>query len=1314
MAVRPVGNVCCVNPDPRIRDGETPDAHGMSTTREIAKPRARHWLRRLGLAALVILGVIAVFHRTLFFEGTRYFIVRAAKQQHLDLSYDISGSIFTTLSVSNLHGVPTEPGPIQRLEIGTLNLRYSLIGLFRHGLPGLLKLVDIRNVYIEVNPGEPLPPDKERKPQQFKFPALFPDVLNVENVNFIAHNPNGDFELAGLSLSLLPDRPGELKIETLAIPGVHRWAGISGATTFRDRNLMLTDLRIGPEISLRKFNLDASKLNEAEIGLALDGEFFAAPTTITARVTDLNATNRLNVRAESSGLVFAELWKYFGLAIPFDATLDRLALTFEGKPEKPSSWSGEIDTQLSRAIVDQRPLGESTLRISLGNQVAKITLAEQLDRENRIDLQADAKLPDALNEFPKTSASGQIEIFAPDLVALSLGVIGDLAISTKFRLENARLSAQTVLDSSSIAFPGAELTAAHFTVESEKDLTRSSPFFETLVARIEGGVKSLRLQDYVVDSVDLALSSKEADVSLERLTLAKGSNTGSLRASYSLPADLKSWDAQPLEFDLRIDAPQLSEFVAPESGAILKGALRVEGKGSAKDRTYNGSFVAAGTKIDVQGLLVRTLDGRLEITDNQAKLSQLEVVFDDFNAVRSAMSAQLSEPFDYHGSLDAQLKDLSFLQPLFDRQPQPPGLGGSLRVTWQGQGNFRAPQHAGEAVIDLTGGRFGDLVDLNARSAVSYTPEFLNIPELRATAGKYGEATLSLFWKDNRLSIFNLSVRQKRLVLLEGSAEIPLHLYEANDPDKLLPDNEPIKFALRTNSLDLRALFAQLDQKPPLTGVVNLEARGEGTLQELSAKTSLRATRIQSPEAPKFDPADLSLDLELQSNRMRLDGTVRQKLIEPLRIWGNVPFDLVAIKKNRQIDPQTPIDLHVAMPRSSVAFLATLVPAIRQIRGTAAVDVNVTGTIAQPSLSGTMVADLPTLRFTDPSLPPVANGALRLNFTRDRVVIDGLNARVGGGTIGATGTVVLAPLNNPALDLRLTSRNALVMQNDDLSVRASADLLLSGPLNAASVTGNVLVTRSGFFKNIDILPIGLPGRPAPQPPEQPTTVSFPDPPMRDWKFDIAIRTEDAFRVQSNLANGRITMDLKFGGTGLEPWLDGTVHIEQLTATLPFSRLQIESGFIYFVRDDPFVPRLDLRGTSTIRDYRVTVFISGPITNPQAVFSSDPPLPQAEIVSLIATGSTTRELSNDPNALAGRAAFLLLQKAYRSIFRRNKPPAADESFLSRVQFDFGVIDPQTGKQSASVSIPMSERFMLVGGLGVGGNFRGQLKYLIRFK
>ena len=282
----------------------------MSATGHAAKPRRHRWLKRIGLGLLALVVLLAIFHRPLFFEATRYFIIRAAKQQHLDLSYEMSGSIFTTLSVSNLRGVPTEPGPIERLEIGTLHLRYSLIGLIRHGLPGLLKLVDLRNVYIEVAPGEPLPPEKERKPQQFKFPALFPDVLNIENLNFTARGPKGNMELAGLFLGLLPDRPGVLKIQTLDIPGVHRWTEASGATTFRDRDLVITDFRIGPDILLSRFNLDASKLDRGQLGLGLEGTLFNAPTTVTAQISDLNASNHLDVKADSSGLLFDRVWKY--------------------------------------------------------------------------------------------------------------------------------------------------------------------------------------------------------------------------------------------------------------------------------------------------------------------------------------------------------------------------------------------------------------------------------------------------------------------------------------------------------------------------------------------------------------------------------------------------------------------------------------------------------------------------------------------------------------------------------------------------------------------------------------------------------------------------------------------------------------------------------------------------------------------------------------------------------------------------------------------------------------------------------------------
>src|SRR5690606_24893374 len=113
----------------------------------------------------------------------------------------------------------------------------------------------------------------------------------------------------------------------------------------------------------------------------------------------------------------------------------------------------------------------------------------------------------------------------------------------------------------------------------------------------------------------------------------------------------------------------------------------------------------------------------------------------------------------------------------------------------------------------------------------------------------------------------------------------------------------------------------------------------------------------------------------------------------------------------------------------------------------------------------------------------------------------------------------------PVFDLAFGTRNALVMQDEAITLRISSRIGVKGPLDAATVSGDVFVTRSRFYKDIDILPIGLPGRPAPQPPEAPPAPGLVDPPLRDWKFDIAIRTADPFLVQGNLANGRVLIDL---------------------------------------------------------------------------------------------------------------------------------------------------------------------------------------------
>ncbi len=191
------------------------------------------------------------------------------------------------------------------------------------------------------------------------------------------------------------------------------------------------------------------------------------------------------------------------------------------------------------------------------------------------------------------------------------------------------------------------------------------------------------------------------------------------------------------------------------------------------------------------------------------------------------------------------------------------------------------------------------------------------------------------------------------------------------------------------------------------------------------------------------------------------------------------------------------------------------------------------------------------------------------------------------------------------------------------------------------------------------------------------------------------------------------MELHLTGTGLRPQLQGVVRLQNVEATLPFSRLEIASGLLYFDPSDSFNPKIDLQGTSLIRDYTVHVYVYGTALAPEALFTSEPPLPQEEIISLLATGTTRQELIGNNSVLAGRAAMLLIQQLYRKTFKKGEPTKSNSVF-NRLQVDVGNVDPRTGQQMATARFKVNEQFVLVGDLGVGGDFRGMVKYLIRFK
>ena len=53
---------------------------------------------------------------------------------------------------------------------------------------------------------------------------------------------------------------------------------------------------------------------------------------------------------------------------------------------------------------------------------------------------------------------------------------------------------------------------------------------------------------------------------------------------------------------------------------------------------------------------------------------------------------------------------------------------------------------------------------------------------------------------------------------------------------------------------------------------------------------------------------------------------------------------------------------------------------------------------------------------------------------------------------------------------------------------------------------------------------------------------------------------------------------------------------------------------------------NIQATSTMQDYNIGVYIYGTADDPKTVFSSEPPLPQEDIIALLATGATASQLT----------------------------------------------------------------------------------------
>lgn len=536
-----------------------------------------------------------------------------------------------------------------------------------------------------------------------------------------------------------------------------------------------------------------------------------------------------------------------------------------------------------------------------------------------------------------------------------------------------------------------------------------------------------------------------------------------------------------------------------------------------------------------------------------------------------------------------------------------------------------------------------------------------------------------------RLDHLRIDSAEGPLLSLEGQAPLRVGAADPLGPGPL---------SLR-GSLDLRALedlpWDRLGFALPLSGDLGLDLELRGDWDALAGSVELRGERLAIVSARTrtelLGPARLAGRLALEPALVRLSElefrapgqaalTARGSLAARLR-----PRAWLAGSDGGLFDGALEAVLH--LEADELAVTSRLATGVRRLDGALEGHLTLGGTPRAPTANGSLSVRDGELRLAG-DLPGLMGLNGRLEFTHERLEVAELRAELGGGPVAASGSIAWGG-GEPVFDLALTGREVLLVQRPELRLRSDVELTVRGPLSALVVAGDLGLRDGRWSKRIEFYRPDREVRAAP--PTELSLFRFDDPPLSNLRLDVGIRSPQPFVIANNLVKGELECDLRLSGTGRAPDLTGSLFVGTTYVSLPASNLTSQGGTIRFERDDPLVPRLDVRFATRTRGYDVQLHLSGTSLEPEVKLSSTPPMSDEDLLLLVLTGKMPQSPWSDTGGQDAfeNVAFFIGKDVLDGWFGGD---SEGESFLDRIDWRTGVDVSQTGAKTTEFSFRLA--------------------------
>jgi translocation and assembly module TamB len=386
---------------------------------------------------------------------------------------------------------------------------------------------------------------------------------------------------------------------------------------------------------------------------------------------------------------------------------------------------------------------------------------------------------------------------------------------------------------------------------------------------------------------------------------------------------------------------------------------------------------------------------------------------------------------------------------------------------------------------------------------------------------------------------------------------------------------------------------------------------------------------------PLKDKNKIEAHVTIPTLKLAYGSSIQLAAASPIHVDyknGIVDLQRASIKgtdTDLQFQGSIPLDSKAAP--TSVMLLGTVNLQLAQLfdpdvrtSGEVKFNINSTGT---SNIGGQV--DIVNATYSSADLPiGLQNGNGTLTLSGDRLSIAKFQGKVGGGTVTAQGGVSLRP--SVQFDIGLQAQGIRMLYPQGMREGIDANVNLAGSTDSAVLGGSISLTDLSFTNAFDLngfISQFTGGVSAPPTPGL----------SQNIRLNLNVRSSNDINLVSRTLSIDGSANLQVRGTAANPVILGRVNLNNGDIILNGDRFVLNWGTVQFVNPSETEPVLNVSLKTTIQQYDVYLRFNGPIDQLRTNYNSDPALPSADIINLLAFGKTTEADTANPSTPTNQAA-----------------------------------------------------------------------------